>query len=184
MEKAQQLEFKVRELREKQKQIRSEVDDLKEVKFMSEVQEVMIKELEDLQVACIRYKGKYQEVGQYLGQLFKQVGMHAVGAPFSLYYDEEYTEEDADVEVCVEVKKKVDKGGVTSRTLKGCKVVSIVHVGPYETLSKSYKAIEDYIIEKGLTSYAPSREIYHKGPGMLMKGNPEKYRTEIQMPVR
>ena len=30
----------------------------------------------------------------------------------------------------------------------------------------------------------PTREVYLKGPGMLLKGNPEKYLTEIQIPVR
>jgi effector-binding domain-containing protein len=30
----------------------------------------------------------------------------------------------------------------------------------------------------------PTREIYVKGPGMIFKGNPKNYLTEIQLPLR
>jgi len=30
----------------------------------------------------------------------------------------------------------------------------------------------------------PTRAIYIKGPGMIFKGNPKKYLTEIQMVVK
>jgi len=34
-----------------------------------------------------------------------------------------------------------------------------------------------------LSPQAPLMEIYHKGPGMLFKGNPDKYLTELQISV-
>jgi effector-binding domain-containing protein len=34
---------------------------------------------------------------------------------------------------------------------------------------------------RGLTAKVPSRELYVKGPGMIFKGNPQKYLTEIQV---
>jgi hypothetical protein len=30
----------------------------------------------------------------------------------------------------------------------------------------------------------PTREVYIKGPGMIFRGNPKKYLTEIQMLIR
>ena len=30
----------------------------------------------------------------------------------------------------------------------------------------------------------PSREVYLKGPGMILRGNPKNYLTEIQIPVK
>jgi len=30
----------------------------------------------------------------------------------------------------------------------------------------------------------PTRELYVKGPGMIFKGNPKKYLTEIQILIR
>jgi effector-binding domain-containing protein len=37
--------------------------------------------------------------------------------------------------------------------------------------------------EKGYTVVSPTREVYLKGPGMIFKGNPRKYVTEIQFPI-
>jgi effector-binding domain-containing protein len=41
----------------------------------------------------------------------------------------------------------------------------------------------DYLREKGYTATLPTREIYLKGPGMIFKGNPKKYLTEIQVVI-
>jgi hypothetical protein len=30
----------------------------------------------------------------------------------------------------------------------------------------------------------PTREIYYKGPGMIFRGNPKNYLTEIQMLIK
>ena len=48
-------------------------------------------------------------------------------------------------------------------------------------MGRSYEKILGYIKDKGLETVLPSREIYHKGPGMIFKGNPKKYLTEIQI---
>ena len=40
-----------------------------------------------------------------------------------------------------------------------------------------------YIENHGLKCAQPPREIYIKGPGMIFKGNPKNYITEIQMVV-
>jgi len=183
LEKSDQMNKKILALKGMQKKIENQVSQLKDVKVMSNTEKVCIKEVDELQIASIRYKGRYDEFGKYVGKLFSKVGGNAAGEPFSLYYDDEYTEENADIEACVPVKKAINKSEVTTRTLKAQKVVSIVHVGSYDTLSHSYKAIADYMNENDLKGLTPTREIYIKGPGMMFKGNPEKYRTEIQIPV-
>ena len=35
----------------------------------------------------------------------------------------------------------------------------------------------------GYDTRLPTREVYIKGPGMIFKGNPKKYLTEIQIPI-
>lgn len=54
---------------------------------------------------------------------------------------------------------------------------------PYTELGKSYERLFAYLHEKGLKAQLPSREVYLKGPGMLFRGNPRKYLTEIQVRV-
>lgn len=78
------------------------------------------------------------------------------------------------------MRKGKDEENISVRELKGGKCVSLIHQGPYDALSDSYKKIFAYINEKGYKSIIPSREIYIRGPGMIFKGNPKNYLTEIQ----
>ncbi|MBF4692388.1 MerR family transcriptional regulator [Fusibacter ferrireducens] len=184
LEKHEQLETQVTMIKRDQKALIKEVNYMKEVKAVSKLYEVEIVNMPAVKVACLRYKGRYEDLGIYIGKLYKAAGMNAEGAPFSLYYDEDYMEADADIEVAVPVKKEVKKDEVKTRMLPEIRCVKYVHVGPYEHLSNSYKIITDYIKANKLETYTPSREVYRKGPGMLMKGNPEKYETEILIPIK
>jgi effector-binding domain-containing protein len=108
---------------------------------------------------------------------------HEKGA---LYYDEGFKEEDADIETCYPVREGREipaREGIAVRVLPGGKVVSIVHQGPYDQLGRSYEKVSAYVKQKSCTVSGPPREIYLKGPGMIFRGDPKKYLTEIQIPV-
>ena len=145
--------------------------------------EIEEKELPDVLIASIRWKGKYQDVGKYLGRLYKAMGRHVCGKPLGLYHDEGYNEEDADIETCVPIRKGKEKDGITVRQLEGGPSVTLIHKGPYGEIGRSYEQIIAYAKEKGYALQAPSREVYQKGPGMIFKGNPKNYLTEIQFLV-
>ncbi len=145
--------------------------------------EIIIKEIPDILVASIRFKGKYQDVTPVYRSLFKNYGRYCIGAPFSLYYDQDYKEDDADVEACVPVKIAVEIAGIKCRKLSGGKAVTIIHNGPYETLGQSYQLIFDHIKENNRQIRLPHREVYLKGPGMILARSPKKFVTEIQMIV-
>ena len=53
--------------------------------------------------------------------------------------------------------------------------------GPYENLRLSYGKIFSYMSDKGYKVQLPTREIFLKGPGLIFKGNPNNYLTEIQV---
>ena len=40
-----------------------------------------------------------------------------------------------------------------------------------------------YVKQNGYALTLPTREVYLKGPGMIFRGNPKKYVTEIQLPI-
>jgi DNA-binding transcriptional MerR regulator len=88
-------------------------------------------------------------------------------------------EDGADYEPCFPVCKGTDADGIAVRELKGGRCVALIHKGPYETLRESYKKIFAYLNDKGLKSKLPSREVYLKGPGMIFRGNPKNFLTEI-----
>lgn len=140
------------------------------------------KTAEELLVISIRFRGKYPEVGKYAGRLFKAAGSKACGAPFSLYYDEEYREE-ADIELCLPVSSRIAVPEITCRRLPEITALCTMYEGSYEELGAAYKALLDGAAERKLVPQGPSREIYLKGPGTIFRGNPAHYRTELMLPV-
>ncbi len=151
--------------------------------YQQETFEVQEKVISDQLIAGIRYKGKYCDCGKYFAQIGRKMGWLISGKPFNLYYDCGYKETDADIETCMPVRKSKEVEGISIRTLPGGKCLSLVHKGPYDQLGRSYEIITAYAKEKGIEIHSPIREIYIKGPGMLFKGNPQKYLTEIQMMI-
>ncbi len=143
--------------------------------------EVEEKELDTLLIAGIRYKGRYEDCGEMFGQIARKMGRNIAGKPFNLYYDCDFKEDGADIETCFPVRRGKDVDGISVRELPGGRCVSLIHKGPYETLSRSYEKIMTYAKEKGHETKLPSREVYIKGPGMIFRGNPDSYLTELQM---
>lgn len=139
--------------------------------------------LQPTTVAGIRMRGKYCECGKVFGKLFRSLGRLASGPPMLLHYDCEFKAEDADFEPCVPVRHAHPVEGINVRELPGGRCVSLIHQGPYDELGRSYQKLGEYLRDKGLAATIPSRELYLKGPGMIFKGNPRKYLTEIQMMV-
>ncbi len=148
---------------------------------MSDNSEFVVEEknVETLLIAGYRMTGRYDEVGKGFALLGKRMGRHICGKPMNLYYDGEYKEGDAEFEPCFPVRKGTGDNEISVRELQGGKCVSLIHKGPYDTLGQSYKKLFDYIKEKEYEIALPHREIYIKGPGMIFKGNPKNYLTEL-----
>lgn len=142
------------------------------------------KTIEDMLVAGIRAKGVYSDAGPRLGKIARAAGRHIAGNAMGLYYDGEYKDQDADFESCFPIKQAVQKEGVDVHTIPGGRAVCIMHVGPYDELGRSYQKLFEYMRDRKLEPQPPIREVYVKGPGMIFKGNPRKYVTEIQVLVQ
>lgn len=139
--------------------------------------------LQPMLIAGIRMKGKYSDCGPGFGKLGRTFGRYIAGPAMMLQYDGEYKENDADFETCFPIRQGQSTAEITVRELPGGRFVCMVHQGPYPEMGRTYAAILDYFKKKGLTYKLPTREIYLKGPGMIFKGNPKNYLTEIQVPV-
>lgn len=145
--------------------------------------EITERDIDDQWICSLRYTGGYGDIGKYFGELFKKAGRWCAGKPFALYYDREYREQ-ADIEASVTVRREVAIPGIVCRKLLGGHFASIVYRGPYDRIGEAYKALFDYLEDKGLEADTPSREIYHKGPGMFLPRAPKDYVTEIQVPLK
>ncbi len=158
----------------------------KEARTMAESNVVIQeKDLAPLLVAGKRWKGRYQDSGSAFAELGKKVGRFLSDKPMNLYYDADFKEEDADIQSCFPLRTRPQKmpNGLLVQELPGGKFISVIHRGPYAELGKSYERLFAYLHEKGLRAQLPSREVYLKGPGMIFRGNPKNYLTEIQIPV-
>lgn len=136
-------------------------------------------------VIAKRWKGRYQDSGSAFAELGKKMGRLIAGKPMNLYYDAEYKEEDADIQTCFPLRARPPKipNGLLVQELPGGKFISLLHRGPYTEIGKSYERLFAYLHDKGLQTRIPSREIYLKGPGMIFRGNPKNYLTEVLIPI-
>jgi DNA-binding transcriptional MerR regulator len=141
------------------------------------------KEVEGVLVAGLRWRGRYSDAGKAFQQLGKLAGRHIRGKPMNLYYEHEYKEEDADIETCFPVSNLKQTSALIIHQLPQGRCVYLIHKGPYELLSRSYAKVMDHIQTKKYQTLLPIREIYLKGPGMIFRGNPKHYLTEIQIMV-
>lgn len=145
--------------------------------------EIEERDVEPQLVAGVRMKGRYCDCGRGFATLYRKLGRYAAGKPLCLYYDGEYREDDADFEPCIPIRQRVEADGITLHDLPGGRCVTLIHQGPYNELGRSYARILQYVEDHGYNTRLPSREVYIKGPGMIFKGNPKKYLTEIQLPL-
>ena len=143
--------------------------------------DVQEKTLPPLLIAGIRMKGRYSDCGKGFAKLGRTFGRDIGGPPLMLHYDTEYKEDDADFEACMPLKQGKAVDGISVRDLPGGRCISLLHQGPYDQLGHAYAKILKHARDNGYTISTPTREVYLKGPGMIFKGNPKNYLTEIQM---
>jgi len=177
------LENKIREMKEARLSISRLIENEKEAKVLLSQNNYAIEEktLPSQLVAGIRIKGKYSDCSQSFSRLGRAMGWNIAGKPLNLYFDAEYKDEKADFESCFPVKRRKTVAGINLRNLEGGRAVTLLHRGPYDRIGATYAKIFSYINEKGFEVIIPSREIYLKGPGMIFKGRPTHYLTEVQV---
>ena len=140
--------------------------------------------IEEQLIAGVRMKGAYSECGAGFSKLAKQVGRHICGKPLFLCYDQEFREDDAEFEACYPVRKKIALQGAEVRNLPATRCITLKHRGSYDSLGTSYAKLLEYAKRNKYEIVLPTREVYLKGPGMIFRGNPKKYLTEIQLPIK
>ena len=131
-----------------------------------------IKEIEPIRIAFMRYKGLSDQANKVFPNVFKSISGRSNGAPFFCYYKMNPDTKYAEMELCVPTEE-----------IPKVRALCTTHTGPYETLGNAYAAMEQYVKERNWKVQMPFREVYTKGPGMLLKANPQKYVTEIIFPI-
>lgn len=145
---------------------------------------IEIKDIEPIRVAVMHYKGRVTEASKVFPNVFKAIGGKANGTPFFCYYVMNKETKIGEMELCVPTAETPKGNGVTVKNMPRIKALCVTHIGSYETMHYAYEAIDRYAQDENLTLQPPFWEVFIKGPGMLIKGNPNKYITEILFPLK
>ncbi|WP_432664732.1 GyrI-like domain-containing protein [Wukongibacter baidiensis] len=146
--------------------------------------EIKIKEIEPITVAYMDYIGPVIKAAKQFPNVFKSIKGKSNGTPFFCYHAIDLKTGIGDMELCVPTLQIPNGNGITLKELPRATAVCLTHIGPYDTLPMAYETIHRYIQENDLSVQTPWREVFIKGPGLIIKGNPSKYITEIIFPLK
>lgn len=146
--------------------------------------EIEIRDIEPIRVAYMRYRGIVAEANKVFPNVFKSIRGRSNGAPFFNYLEMNPETKQGEVELCVPTAEIPLGNGVETKEIPRVRAICVTHIGSYETMSNAYEAIDKYAMKNNIQLQSSFREVYIKGPGMLLKGNPEKYITEIIFPIK
>lgn len=144
---------------------------------------IEIRNIEPTKVALMRFNGKVQDAPKYMPAVFKSIRGQSSGAPFIGYLSMVDDKGEAEMILCVPTEQTPNGQGVEITELPGARAACLTHIGSYETMNLAYEAMRDYLTEHELALSPPCREVYIKGPGMFLKGNPYQYITELVFPL-
>ena len=109
-----------------------------------------------------------------------QTGVASAGPPFVIYHDTSAPGVRWEIDICAQVVAPMTAPpGLEYVEMPSGIVVSLLHVGPYETLGDAYDTIEAYISEHALKPAGPPREFYYSEPDVP----PSEVRTLVERPV-
>lgn len=103
---------------------------------------------------------------------------------FSVYHDTEYKEQKVDIELCAPVSKPCkDIAPFCFRIIEPVPIMACTMVyGDFSNIKGAYIALAQWLQKNNAYRMSnPSRQIVHRGP--WNEYNPEKYLTEIQIPL-
>lgn len=128
----------------------------------------------------------YHSVGPLMTELWNYAqsqGAKLCGPGMAVYYDPDYKEKDVDVEVALPIANSIpETAEIKVKEFPSIQVISIIHQGPYITLSEAYAFLMKWMGECPYRIVGPNQEIYLDSPGSCGE-NQDKYVTEIQIPV-
>ena len=149
--------------------------------------EMEVRTLQSQPVASIRVTTTPAEIGSTLGQLLPEIwrhleklGVHPAGPPFARYHAHDAGQVDLEAGLPVPGPIAGDER-IAAGELPAGEVVTTWHVGPYDTLSRAYEAVEAWIKERGREPAGAPWEVYWTDPGEVP--DPNEWKTELLWPV-
>ena len=146
------------------------------------------KEIEPQPILGVRASATMDKVGEVMGPLFGELyayiqerGQTPAGMPFAIYHSMDGN--GVDLECGMPVAAPMDGAGrIEASELPGGTVVTVTHMGPYDTLPQTWAALTAWMGEQGLQPAGAPWEVYVTDP--VTETDQSKWRTQIFFPVR
>ncbi len=139
-------------------------------------------------ILAVRAKIKVAEIPSFVGRAFGEVAAYMqrkripmAGPPFSIYHA--WSDDGFDVEAGFPAAKpEKGEGNVKASSLPGGKVATVMHVGRYEDLGKTYSTLENWMKAKGYVPGSCMWEVYLNSPEEV--SSPEQLMTQLFWPIK
>lgn len=143
--------------------------------------EVKLVEVDTKNLLYLRQKINIEDYGKYMGKLFEIISkdkLTPVGAPMTIYHDEEFNPICSDVEIAIPVKEVVT--GTREMKCGLCAMATLK--GPYSELVSIYAKLVSWVETEGFKIANSPFELYMTDPTSGI--SPEEYITEVYFPVK
>ena len=147
-----------------------------------------VTELESQPIVSIRTTFPMGDIGKAMGRLFGEVhgyiqqsGQDPAGCPLAIYHSE--PGDTVELECAIPVASPMAGAGrVRADKLSAGTAATVTHIGPYDTLSRTWRALTEWMASQGFDGAGVPWEVYVTDPGA--EPDQSKWRTDIFFPVR
>jgi effector-binding domain-containing protein/DNA-binding transcriptional MerR regulator len=152
--------------------------------------EIRLHEVRVEEVASVRSSCTWETLGPCVATAIGEVaavaieqGIRITGPAYTIYHNATTAEDELDLEVGLPTDEAVEPAGrVVPGTLPGGLMATTMHCGPYEEIAAAYRALGEWLAERGHETAGPPREIYLVTPDRV--ADAAALRTEVAWPIR
>lgn len=125
-------------------------------------------------------------VSSIIGSVYEEIykaGLRPSGSVMVFYFDEEFHQENANIEVCIPVEENEQTRKMQqTKILESRKCATCTFRGPYSKLGKAYAAVLKWISEHNYEIASTPFDIYMNNPQEVK--NPEEFITQVYFPIK
>lgn len=155
--------------------------------------DIRIKDISGQITLVIRESTTIVAIPERMGQIFSEIidfmnrnGIKPAGAPFAYWHNmnsEGISKGVLDMECGFPIEAPIEgEGQIKASKLPGGKVVTAMHIGPYETLHETYNIIQSWIEENGYEGEDNIWDTYLTNPREAQ--DESNWMTEISWPIK
>ncbi|MFJ7982768.1 MerR family transcriptional regulator [Lysinibacillus xylanilyticus] len=141
----------------------------------------------EISVVSQRLQINIDDMDRYIDSLYdkaKESNIQLLGVPSTIFFDEEFTPEQCDIELIIPIISRGDEKISSEWQIKKLPkniVATTLHIGSYDYIGYAHMALEEWAKSNGYSMDGPPYETYLKGSECDC--HEDEYVTQISFPV-